>query len=440
MSRGDGRVFLRRGSRWWIAYYVRGKEVREAAVVADNRARGGVRPAKSEREAKKALRATLRALYGGSYMTPQERRSTVDELLDDLVTHLRNRGARSVDKLVSHLKPIREFFGFLRVTEVTTKLAAVYTQERLSLGRAPATVNRELEGLKRAFSFAAKQTPPRVSSVPYVPLLKAENARQGFLNRADFEAVKANIPDADVRDFVEWGFWTGMRKGEIAKLTWDMLDRETWTLRLHARAAKTGKGRALTLAGPVREIIERRDAARRLDCPLIFHRKLKGKLGQPVKEFRKMWNAACRAANINPGRAGLTFHDTRRTAVRNMRKAGIHETVAMSTSGHRTRSMFDRYNIVDGDDQREAFTRLDGYVSSLPTKRKVVGIESGPKADHFPSDAPLRKRQTLRLNELRNRDGGSAWESNPPPPGLTGGRTALKAARVTRPDSLPRKT
>ena len=279
---------------------------------------------------------------------------------------------------------------------------------RVFQGQLPGSFNHVRKPFRQAYRLARRRTPPRATIDLYVPLLKVENARQGFLSRADFEAIKSNIPDLDVRDFIEWAFWTGMRKGEIAKLTWDMLDRETWTLRLHARAAKTGKGRALTLAGPLREIIERRDAARRLDCPLIFHRKSKGKLGQPVKEFRKMWNAACRAANIQPGRAGgLTFHDTRRTAVRNMRKAGIHETVAMSISGRKTRSMFDRYNIVDEDDQREAFERLDGYVSSLPTERKVLSFKGGQNTDNSP---PAKKKPPRKQGWI----GGSAWESNPP--------------------------
>ena len=168
----------------------------------------------------------------------------------------------------------------------------------------------------------------------------------------------AHLADADVRDFCEWFYWTGMRPGEIRALTWASFDRETSTLRLHARDAKIGHGRALVLERDLRAIIERRVRARRLDCPLIFHRG-----GRPIGEFRKGWKRACREAGVE----GKLVYDLRRTAVRNMVRAGVDPSVAMKISGHRTRSIFDRYNIISDADLREAITKTTLYVESLPT-------------------------------------------------------------------------
>jgi len=241
-------------------------------------------------------------------------------------------------------------------------------------------VNRELEGLRRAYSWGAKQQPPLVADVLSIPFFPEDNARQGFFERADFEALLAHVEDADLRDFIEWGFWTGMRAGQIRKLTWAMLDRETWTLRLHASAAKTAKGRVLVLAGPLLSLIERRLQARRFDCPLIFRRVAKGLPGQPVKDFRKAWAKACEAVGLPAGRAaGFTFHDTRRTAVRDLIRADVDQAVAMKISGHETTSTFRRYNITSEDDLRAAVEKVAAYVGSLPVERKIVGLGEGRK-------------------------------------------------------------
>jgi integrase len=202
-------------------------------------------------------------------------------------------------------------------------------------------------------------------------MLTVENARQGFLQRADFEALVANLADPDVRDFVSFFWWTGMRPGEIRQLTWEMFDRETWTLNLDPKAAKTRKGRVIAVVGPLLTILERGITRRRLDCRLIFHRVSRGGPGQPVRDFSKQWKAALVAAQLPPG---LLPYDLRRSALRNMIRGGTHETVAMKISGHRTRSTFDRYNIASADDISAAITRTATYVATLTTERNVADL------------------------------------------------------------------
>ncbi len=84
--------------------------------------------------------------------------------------------------------------------------------------------------------------------------------------------------------------------------------------------------------------------------PWIFHRK-----GRQIGDFRKAWTTACEKAGV-PGRIP---HDFRRTAVRNLVRAGVPERVAMQMTGHKTRSVFERYNIVSEGDLDAAAKRLD---------------------------------------------------------------------------------
>jgi len=255
---------------------------------------------------------------------------------------------------------------------VTTPALERYQRERLDAGKAPATVNREVHALRRAFNVAAQQTPPLFPKhlVPYFPTLPVDNIRTGYFERSEIEALLKHVADDGIRDFIAWAFRTGMRKGEIARLTWDMLDRSgsPWVLLIPGPITKNRTGRALGLEGDVRAIIERRLKARRLDCPRIFHRVAKGRPGQPITAFWDVWREALEAARLPEGRL---FYDLRRSAVRTLIRAGVDETTAMRISGHKTRSMLLRYNIVTERETAAAMLRADAYLSTQPLDRNV---------------------------------------------------------------------
>jgi integrase len=176
----------------------------------------------------------------------------------------------------------------------------------------------------------------------------------------------AAIEDPDVRDFVEWLGWTGMRPGEARQLTWAMVDLGGGALTVAPAVAKTRRGRVLALVGPLLAIVKRRQARRRLGCELVFHRVSKGRPGAPVRDIRRAFRAALKAAKLP-----LTVrpYDLRRSALRNLIRSGTHETVAMAISGHRTRSTFDRYNITSVEDVAAAIRRVAGIAE--PAKAKA---------------------------------------------------------------------
>ncbi len=374
-SRGDGRVYKRKGtSRYWIQYSVRGRQYREP---------GGKTPATARKKLRQRLREAGTDHFGG----PAAERVTVDQLADALLVHMKNQGRASVDKIRCHLKPVRAFFAGRPAMNVTTAALERYQRERLDAKKAPATINREVHALRRAFNVAARQTPPLFPKhlVPYFPSLPVDNIRSGFFERGQVEALLQHVEDDGIRDFIAWGFRTGMRKGEIARLTWDLLDRSgtPWVLRIPAAITKNRTGRTLGLEGEVRAIVERRLKARRFDTALIFHRVCKGKPGQPITDFWDVWRNALQAARLPEARL---FHDLRRSAVRTLIRAGVDETTAMKVSGHKTRSMLLRYNIVTERETADALLRADAYLSTQPLTRNVEvaqkwhsGASEGPQ-------------------------------------------------------------
>jgi integrase len=287
-------------------------------------------------------------------------RITVGELFDNLENNYTIRH-KLTPQIRSKLKPLRAAFGTMSALRLSDSVVQDYIRIRqqgvpankINLSRlelslrdfgpiADATINRETQLLKQAFKLKKKV----VGEGPDILKLPENNVREGFFERAEFESIVAALPE-DLQDFARFDYLTGWRKGELESLGWTELDMEGRELRLRASESKNGESRKVSLTGELWEIIQRRWQARMFKdedgnwhiSPLVFFR-LKGrgvpKAGAPVKEFRKVWAAACEAAGL-PGRH---FHDFRRTAARNMRRAGVSEEVAMKITGHKTPSIF----------------------------------------------------------------------------------------------------
>lgn len=360
-ERGRGRLYKQAGSaNYWMAFYKHGKQIRMSTGEVD------------EQKALRALKLKLQErdaeLGGGRKMiTPQQQRITVNELLDNLESDYRLRSI-ATPQFKSHLSHIRKYFGDMRAVAVTAALVDTYIEGRLAKGARPASINRSTQVFGQAFKLAVERG--QLSGAPKLRhLSEAGNARQGFFAERELRAVVENLP-AYLRDFTLFGFLVGWRKSEIASLAWADVDGDC--IRLRPENSKNGEGRVIVLEGELSELVERRKAARAVKADtgtvlasLIFHRD-----GLPVGDIRKAWRTACKLAGV-PERL---FHDLRRSSVRNMIRAGVPEKVAMTVSGHRTRSIFDRYNIVNESDLRAATRRTQDYLKSAVEESKVTVI------------------------------------------------------------------
>jgi integrase len=265
-------------------------------------------------------------------------------------------------RLRLHLTP---FFSGCRMAELGPPEIAAYTKQRRDAGASPATVNRELDILRRMFVLAVQGG--RLLYRPHVPRLRERNARAGFFEKAAFESVRRHLPAA-LRPVVTFAYITGWRiDSEVLTREWRHVDFEADEIRLDPGETKNGEPRVFRLTDDLRALLLDRRAARDAAvakghvCPWVFFRLVaRGRGGQtypkPILRFNKAWKAACLAAGC-PGRIP---HDFRRTAVRNMVRNTVPERVAMQLAGHLTRSVFERYNIVSPGDLADAAAKLAG--------------------------------------------------------------------------------
>ena len=377
MKRGDGGIYLR-GNTYWCRYSLRGKQYRESTGETD--------PDKADKCLKSRLKEVHADQIGArQFVEPKNEKLTVHDLIEALRADYALRGKLS-GQSAAHLNRVDEDFGTEVAVALTSEAIDRYIRKRVERGNAPSTINRVTQLLGQSYKLAVRRN--RLHRAPAITHLSvAGNERQGFFSEKDMRRLLVHLP-ADVRDFVLFAYLTGMRKGEIASLVWRNVEADT--IRLPGKHSKNGEARLIPLEGELKDVIERRRAARQIEvngtiqlAEHIFHRD-----GESMAYFRRSWKTAavkaglgawvcencetqgpekeCPACERERVYRGVIFHDTRRSAVRNMVQAGVAPQIAMKISGHKTDSMFRRYSIIVEDDLRKALARTEKY-------RKAVG-------------------------------------------------------------------
>jgi integrase len=338
---GTGTLF-KRGRIWYVSYYVNGRQVQRSSRSTNLQ------------DAKRLRDQILGKKARGEMGDAAAEKITCGQLLDDLLEYGKSNIKPSTARMWEWVikANIRPFFGHLKAATLTTDKLTGYRRKRLAEGRSEATCNRELSILRTALSRGRKCTPPKVAAIPHFPMVAETNARQGFLTDEQYEKLRDALPDYLKPLFVT-GYFTGVRLGELLALRWNQVDWEQGFITLNAEDTKSGYTRAVPiLDGDMSSWLSwARDGAD--GCRHVFHNG-----GERIKEFRTAWRTACKSAGI----PDLKFHDLRRTAVRNMRRAGVAQVVRMRITGHRTDSMERRYNIVDIEDIKSAKELMERMV------------------------------------------------------------------------------
>jgi integrase len=336
-ARGTGAVYQQPGSKnWWLRYYANCVEYRVTSGTPNRT------------EAIRQLNLKLGEIAAGKFVPPSVEKITVSEIVEDVFTDYQINGKKTLQSAkIRWNAHVQAAFGHLRAKDIRHEQFAKYIAARQADNAANATINRELALLKRAFTLA--QESGKVTTVPKFPHLEERNVRQGFLNDAQYQALcdQCSRVGLWLRAMCEVGATFGWRVGELKTLRVGQVDLAARTIRLEV--TKNGERREAVMPPLVLALIQQCITGKRPD-DLVFTKK-----GKAIGDFRKTWSKVCEGAGV----PDLFFHDLRRTGVRNMVRGGIPERVAMAISGHKTRSIFDRYNIVSHSDLVDAARRME---------------------------------------------------------------------------------
>lgn len=358
--RGTGSVYRYKNSgNWWLKYYRNGKAVREPSGTD------------SETQAKKLLNKRMGEVAAGNYIEPSNRKLTIDQLYEALLTNYRINKVDILDQtearwqrqpLLGEAMPEagrlkKKFSGMLAIALTTDKINK-YIEWCQAQGLANGTINRDIAALRRAYKLALEAE--IIQKAPHFPILEEAPPRKGFLEYSDYLRLREHAHELWLKAIVVCCYEWGVRKGELVGdfrkkppfsdgLKVRHVDFLSRTIRLDE--TKNGDDRIVPMTKDVYPLMVACCAGKQMNDWLFTHSD-----GSQVKDFRNRWQRLLKEAGV---RSDLLLHDSRRSAVRNMERAGVPRSVAMKISGHKTESVYRRYAIVNEEQLHEAAKKVD---------------------------------------------------------------------------------
>lgn len=270
---------------------------------------------------------------------------TFDELKKWYLDLPQTKNKKSYERDVFSVRTLSRFFSEKHVSNITIGQVEAYRLLRLDepsrkdRKTRPATVNREVACLRYMLNLAEQEG--KIEAVPFRGLkpLKEHNVRDRVLSHEEFERLVSLCHPHTAR-IVAMAYYTGMRKGEILRLQWDRIDMKNGFIRFKPEDTKSDEGRTIPLHPEIMGML--------CFMPHDISGWVFTLTGKPISDIQHSFRAACERAGIKD----FVFHDLRHTAINNWRLQGHDYFKIMAASGHKTMSVFKRYNTVSEEELR----------------------------------------------------------------------------------------
>lgn len=347
---------INRNGHWYVDYYFNGRRIRESVGT-------------SKRLAETVLAKRKAEIAEGRFLLrKKEPKMTFSEMAANYLDYSRNNKKSFKRDILSCCK-LKEYFGDTPVKAIVPEDIENFRTKRRSeksyrgTQTAEATINRELSCLRHMLSRAERDKIIESNPFKHIKLKKEENERDRVLSEKEYEKLKASSPGW-LRSIIITAYCTAMRLGELLNLTWDMVDLENGFIRLSSKDTKTGERRSIPLTTDMLSILS--SIERREGIPYVFLRK-----GQRIKSIKDSFETAIKKAQIE----GFTFHDLRHTCITNWRRAGIDNLTSMKMSGHKSLTVFKRYNTVEEMDLLDALKKIERKANDSKRKEEKMYIK-----------------------------------------------------------------
>ena len=350
----------RRGKVWWMNFTYQGQQVRASTGQTDKRA------------AELILGDARRQLRSGAFrITLEEQHRTFGELMERFLSeHVTKRASQR--SYVGYARRLRGFFGDgTPLADITPRLIAEYKSQLFADELAPASVNRHLATLKKAFNLAVREWEwCQRNPVLSVSMERERNGRDRWLTIEEESRLLAACAPG-LRDIVQFALGTGMRMGEILSLSWRGVDLTRRTVMLFH--SKNGERRTIPLNQTVLNIIKERGKVRSLRTDLVFP----SQANTPLESghLRRAFRLALKKARIED----FHFHDLRHTFATRLVQAGIELYKVQRLLGHKSPIMTQRYAHHYPESVRDGVEILD-RIKPLSQNITVGLVGSGVEA------------------------------------------------------------
>jgi len=319
-------MYKRKGSDIWRTYIRHdGKKVQRSLKT-------------SNKKLAKTIEAKLLAeiVEGAYYEKLIGRKKTFKDLMDKFLKVHAPKVSGSMQKSyktsLNHLDP---YFGKSNLLSITPRNISKYKMLRNDEGAAPATINRELAMLSKAFNVAVKEWEwLKDNPVSKVPREKEDNERDRWLSVGEEESLLGNSPEW-LGEIILFNLHTGLRQDELLSLTWDRVDTIRKTILI--ADTKSGKPRTIPLNRAALDILEAKSKVVSFKSKIIFHSKAGTKIDK--HNLRRAFVIAKKRAEIEDFR----FHDLRHTFATRLAQSGVDLYKICKLLGHKDIKTTQRY-------------------------------------------------------------------------------------------------